>query len=410
VILVTGPGRCGTAWASKTLRLAGLDITHQGIRHDHVLGDLLPGDAGADGDSSFEAAPVSARLRSEGWRVVLLHRDPESVARSWVRLGVFTDDMRNTHTWWYASLLQHCPHVLDQDTSLARAAAYVDAWTALVDPDVTVECGDHFALAAACGVESPGDIGPVDRGTPTSVTARLAGHYPALPDVAGFADRFQRSFVLELLPTGNVAESLIAQEVWEAQESTVAVDILASTPGVVLDIGAQVGWYTILAGLFGDHPIIAFEPDARAAAALAVNVARHGVDVEHRSTWVGPDTPPITLDGDVALMKCDIEGADCHAVNACADLFRAHRIQYALIEVSPIFSGSGCDYVTMVGRLRDWGYRVYRVPPKGWEHNDAYREAPLATLKEHRELGDDWAKVVAGCRQDNFVFIRSEDA
>lgn len=166
MILVTGPGRCGTAWAAKTLRLAGLDITHQGIRHEHVLGDLLPGDAGPDGDSSFEAVPVSGLLRSEGWKVVLLRRDPEKVARSWVRLGAFTGDMENTHTWWWTSLRQHCPEVLDHDTPLTRASAYVEAWTALVDPDVTVECGDHEALAAACGVSSPGDIGPVDWGTP----------------------------------------------------------------------------------------------------------------------------------------------------------------------------------------------------------------------------------------------------
>ncbi len=45
-----------------------------------------------------------------------------------------------------------------------------------------------------------------------------------------------------------------------------------------------------------------------------------------------------------------------------------------------------------------------------WEHNAEYREQPIATLKRYCELGDDWADVVAGCRQDNFVFIRSEDA
>jgi hypothetical protein len=248
--------------------------------------------------------------------------------------------------------------------------------------------------------------------TATTTPARLAERYAALPDVAGFAHRHQVTFTLDVLDSPDeVTAALVAQEVWEAQESTVAVDILATTPGVVLDFGAHIGWYAVLAGLFGDHPVVAFEPDAVTVAALAANAARYDVNVTFRP-GIGPTSPPVDADGDVALMKCDIEGMDGWAVDCCAALFQQHRIRYALIEVSPIFTndGGGCDYVAMVGRLLDWGYHAYRVPPKGWEHNDAYRELPLATLKRYRELGDGWADVIAGCRQDNFVFIRDEDA
>lgn len=259
-----------------------------------------------------------------------------------------------------------------------------------------------------------------------TVAAKLAGHYAALPDAAGFALRYQRRLLLDVLapdPTvapsygewdygkDAVTESLLKQQVWEAQESTLAVDILANHRGVVLDFGAHVGWYTVLAGVFGDHPVIAFEPEAAMVTALSRNASRYSVNLDVQYA-VRPDTPKIQVDGDVALMKCDIEGMDGWAVDACADLFEQHRIRFALIEVSPIFYNDGrgpCDYVAMVGQLRDWGYRVYRIPPKGWEHNDAYREHPLATLKQHRELGTDWADVIAGCRQDNFVFIRDED-
>ena len=260
----------------------------------------------------------------------------------------------------------------------------------------------------------------------TTVDAQLAGHYPDLPDVAGFASRYQRSLLLDVLkpdPSAApsygewdygkdaVTESLLLQAVWEAQESTVAVDILANHPGVVLDFGAHIGWYTVLAGVFGAHPVIAFEPEAHMVTALSRNAERYGVDVAYRGS-VQRSTSPVEVDGDVALMKCDIEGMDGYAVDACADLFEQHRIRFALIEVSPIFYHDGrgpCDYVEMVRRLMDWGYRVYRIPPKGWEHNDAYREQPLETLKRYRELGSDWAEVIAGCRQDNFVFIRDED-
>lgn len=257
--------------------------------------------------------------------------------------------------------------------------------------------------------------------------ARLAGHYPALPDVAGFPARYQRELLLDVLAPDPdaapaygeydygqdaVTEALVKQGVWEAQESLIAVDILATTPGVVLDVGAHIGWYTVLAGLFGGHRVVAFEPDCSTAAVLAANAERYDVAVDYR-LGVGPGTPPVEVDGDVALMKCDIEGMDGHAVACCADLFEQRRIRYALIEVSPIFTGDGrsdCDYVALVGRLRGWGYHCYRVPPKGWAHNDEFREVPLLALRRYCELGADWADVVAGCRQDNFVFIRDEDA
>lgn len=259
-----------------------------------------------------------------------------------------------------------------------------------------------------------------------TVAAQLADHYAALPDVAGFAPRYRRTLLLDVFrrdPSTNpsyggwdygkdaVTESLLAQTVWEAQESTLAVDILANHPGVVLDFGAHIGWYTILAGVFGDHPVVAFEPDPNMLKALSRNADRYSVDVTYRD-GVEPSTPPITVDGDVALMKCDIEGMDGWAVDACATLFQENRIRCALIEVSPIFWHYGhgpTDYVKMVGQLQDWGYRVYRIPPKGWVHNDAYRAAPLATLKRYCGLGADWADIIRGCRQDNFVFIRPED-
>lgn len=256
-----------------------------------------------------------------------------------------------------------------------------------------------------------------------TVTAELAQQYSALPDVAGFAARYQRSLLLDVFrPDPSVApsygewdygkdavtESLQLQAVWEAQESTVVVDILANHRGVVLDFGAHIGWYTALAGLFGGHRVIAFEPDPKMATALRANADRYNVDVDYRD-GVTPATPQVEVTGPVALMKCDIEGMDGWAVDACAHLFAQQRIRFALIEVSPIFEHDGrgaTDYVAMVGQLLDWGYHAYRIPPKGWRHNHIYRARPLATLKRYCGLGEDWAEVVAGCRQDNFVFIR----
>lgn len=255
------------------------------------------------------------------------------------------------------------------------------------------------------------------------LTARLAGSYPHLPDVAGFPERYHREFQIEVLdhdphaaptPFGvydrgrdAITVSLEAQDVWEAHETLAAVDVLANHPGLVLDFGAHVGWYTILAGLFGDHPVFAWENDPATVELLAGNIARHRVANTIFGT-VSPRMERVRADGAVSLVKVDLEGVDCWAIDACAHLFEEGRVGAALVEVSPIFEHDGrgpCAYVPMVERLMGWGYWPHRVPPKGWDRLDAYREDPLGTLRRCRALGADWVDVVAGCRQDNFLFL-----
>lgn len=254
------------------------------------------------------------------------------------------------------------------------------------------------------------------------VQAHLAATYPNLPDVAGFPDRYQRSFQLEapdydpqaLQPIYGdrirdaVTMSLQAQGVWEAHETLAAVDVLSHHAGLVLDFGAHVGWYSILASLFGDHPVIAWEDDPEIADFLHRNLARHGVAASVQGR-IGPGGTDFIPSGhQIALVKIDLEGMDCWAVDWCADLFKSGRVAAALIEVSPIFEHDGrgpCSYVDLVGQLVSWGYWPHQIPPKGWDRLDEYREAPIETLRRYRALGDNWADVITGCRQDNFMFL-----
>jgi len=98
----------------------------------------------------------------------------------------------------------------------------------------------------------------------SKVTARLAGRYPTLPDAAGFPAHYQRDLELEVLdrdPNNPAVEDAITvafqrHQVWEPHETLLAVDILTHCPGLVLDFGAHVGWYSILARAFGNHPEI----------------------------------------------------------------------------------------------------------------------------------------------------------
>ncbi len=140
-VLFTGTGRCGTALVTDVLRTYWSDYTHQGIQHRHLNGDALlflagsRADVGVDGDVSFEAAPIAQHLRRLGWRIVWIDRNPADVALSWIRIGAFTDDHRNTHIDWWKSIERSLPWLAASWADLDefnRAVTWCHGWRRLV--------------------------------------------------------------------------------------------------------------------------------------------------------------------------------------------------------------------------------------------------------------------------------------
>ncbi len=202
------------------------------------------------------------------------------------------------------------------------------------------------------------------------------------------------SFTLPLIvfPRGHdaLSDEIIAGREWEPAETAVVRDILERVEGLVLDFGAHVGWYSVLAGQYG-HPVIAWESDPEARALLRLNADRFDLTIAGAVT----DTSPTLVLCDIALVKMDLEGEECNAVRMCRDLFYARRIAYALIEVSPIFTGDGrstCDYVTLVEHIVESGYTATRITATGQE--------PLVSRAYRRH-------VIANCGQENILFERA---
>ncbi len=245
--------------------------------------------------------------------------------------------------------------------------------------------------------------------------------FPDLPDVAGIPARLQKQFPFAVLLPGDapsdggfdhgrdeISKSIRLQGVWECQETAVVLDVLSRTTGLVLDFGAHVGWYTVLAGLFG-HPVWAIEENQPTIEVLRKNLELNAVEAEVIVQSVNDVSELPSLPSHVALMKSDLESQDCNAVRMCEDLFVSQSIDFALIEVSPIFTregrGSGCDYLELLERLIGYGYEVFLIPPKGWVHNNEYREAPLATLRAHCRVE---ARSVLDWRQENILLALPE--
>jgi hypothetical protein len=242
---------------------------------------------------------------------------------------------------------------------------------------------------------------------------------PGLPDVPAIPQRLRRRLPLMVFRydlyrglancLGNdvVSEGITTQGIWEGYETVLVLDILdRPSPGAyVMDIGSQLGWYSALARY--RWPIIAIDNEGEALTLTWDNA--HSLLGTPPFTvcqgWIDEDAPIIPAKAEpIHFAKIDIEGNEVHAVRMLSDLFLAGKVDYALIEISPVFNDT---YPDLVEWLADCEYGVFQIPPKGWAYTQEYSEDPLGTLLRHCEIpGKGRREYVAGLRQENFVFVR----
>ncbi|MEO1291292.1 MAG: FkbM family methyltransferase [Pseudomonadota bacterium] len=215
---------------------------------------------------------------------------------------------------------------------------------------------------------------------------------------------------------------------WEAYETELIAEILTSAPdkrGLFVDVGAQLGYYTMLAATLGTR-CVSFEANKdvyeRLVAAAAVNgfddrVNAQRAFVADQDAGVRKGAQVVTLDtvvGDrhVRVLKIDIEGLDPVAVAGAHRLFQDRRVDYAIIEISPKFADRTpvSDYIAMAQFIAQQGYTVYDI---GICPNRALRAdaAALAELWEIAPLDMTTAHLeahLASLPQTNFAFERDD--
>lgn len=159
----------------------------------------------------------------------------------------------------------------------------------------------------------------------------------------------------------DVSRTLALYGVWEPEETRQVRAYLERFPdqnGVVLDVGAHIGWFTRLAAGLG-YQVHAYEGDRENLGLLWRNVGEQGLSdlVTGHGCWVGPDTCLDIPDGPIRLVKGDIEGAEIHLVRQLEPALADGRIGALFLEISPCFNGS---YPALVDRLDAYGYRAFR--------------------------------------------------
>lgn len=160
-----------------------------------------------------------------------------------------------------------------------------------------------------------------------------------------------------------VSETIDLLGIWEPCETIMALTVFESAPAgsVFLDLGAQIGWFCMLAASAGVDAI-AMEADPEPLRLLAASARRNHWSSRIRTLQrrIGPDTPVLPADS-IRLVKLDLEGAEFDGIRILRPALEAGLVDHVLMEVSPVFSPG---YPALVQSVVDLGYEAYTLPPK----------------------------------------------
>ena len=171
---------------------------------------------------------------------------------------------------------------------------------------------------------------------------------------------------------------------------------VSTEPGLVVDVGANIGYFSLLAASLG-HTVVAFEPMNRNVAKFWSSIERNGftdrislfqnavaserghrVSLESthytnqgngKINWRGnaqEAVDTVALDdlvhSDVLLLKIDVEGFESGVLDGARQLLCAHIVKYITIEFSPETRNNPvCSSHRMLATLKDLGYTVSDV-------------------------------------------------
>lgn len=161
-----------------------------------------------------------------------------------------------------------------------------------------------------------------------------------------------------------VSETITNTGIWEPSATILALTVMSSAPrySVVVDIGAQIGWYSLLAA---SYYLEAVAVDADAENLRLLKKSAHRNDWDHLITYyhlrIGPDTGPFATPAHIRFAKIDVEGAESDAVKILWSHISSGNVDHILMEVTPIFADY---YPELVRRIIDAGYHAYPLPPK----------------------------------------------
>lgn len=213
------------------------------------------------------------------------------------------------------------------------------------------------------------------------------------------------TFSMALQPRQFIDRCLHYSGVWEPMETRHFMALLGQGC-TVLDIGANIGYYTLIASrLVGaSGRVFAFEPGRQTFARLSKNVAVNNLENTYLNDCaLGDQTCEVTLYhypgndrgsnslfliersgsetvqmttldsfilqnriAHIDLVKMDVEGAEVKVLRGGMGLFSRRDAPFLMVEVSPAcLQAAGTSADELVSMLREFGYRMSEITPDG---------------------------------------------
>lgn len=168
----------------------------------------------------------------------------------------------------------------------------------------------------------------------------------------------------------DVSRTLALYGIWEPVETGMFVAALNRSPGLVIDFGSQIGWYSMLATAAG-HNVLAIEGIAEHEEMTRINCEDCEGTLWQVQHWLNEYTPTLEIDGcpPISCVKIDVEGAERYALRCVRKLLDADLVPNILMEVSPTFNDS---YPALVLDLLDRGYSATALNPVQPLNHDNY--------------------------------------
>lgn len=173
-----------------------------------------------------------------------------------------------------------------------------------------------------------------------------------------------------------ISETIAEHGIWEPPETLTLLNLfeaarLSGEQWDFIDVGAQLGWFSMLAGQCGLIPIC-WEADQEVSDILQRNLDRSAEFYAIRLERIGRDSTGFwDPSPHPAIMKIDIEGAEPAAIKVYHASFEQGLIKAALIETTPRF---GVDVYAMADQMINEYGMVAHILPHILDHLDASYE------------------------------------
>lgn len=209
-----------------------------------------------------------------------------------------------------------------------------------------------------------------------------------------------------------VAQTIEQLGIWEPRETAVALIALANTPqeapGIVVDIGAQLGWYALLAAHRGRR-VVAIDADPECTRALQQTIDLYPPEAPGQifalnGAYHSTRPRPLLPESHIRLLKIDVESEESTVIQALWSRIHDGRVDVIIMESSPVFIPN--HYGSLAVQVINAGFRAYALPPKQTPPIAITRIADLEPYRLDNKQRKVASRLIEEVPQQDLVFVR----